>query len=60
MWMYDAYSLRELLGQTGFIGVGRRTAIESRIPGWQTYHLDTEPNGAVYKPDSLYMEGVKP
>ena len=35
-------------------------ASESRIPGWSEFHLDTEPDGTVYKPDSLNMEAVKP
>lgn len=33
---------------------------ESRILGWEEYRLDTEPDGTVDKPDSLYMEAIKP
>jgi predicted SAM-dependent methyltransferase len=58
-WMYDQYSLATLLRRAGFADPKRFDASESRIPGWVAYNLDTEPDGAVYKPDSLYMEAVK-
>ena len=38
----------------------RREASESLIPGWTKFNLDTEADGTVYKPDSMYMEAVKP
>lgn len=60
MWMYDAYSLKRLLDQAGFIDITRQTATESRIPNWKDYHLDSEPDGSAYKPDSLYMEAIRP
>jgi predicted SAM-dependent methyltransferase len=59
-WMYDSYSLKELLTACGFHQVVQRTATESSIPNWSTYHLDMEPDGTIYKPDSLYMEALKP
>ncbi|MGQ0810074.1 MAG: class I SAM-dependent methyltransferase [Nitrospiraceae bacterium] len=59
-WMYDRYSLGRLLAQAGFQSVRRCGPSESQIPDWSTYHLDTEPDGSTYKPDSLYMEAVKP
>jgi len=58
-WMYDQYSLATLLRRVGFADPKRFDANQSRIPGWVAYNLDTEPDGAVYKPDSLYMEAVK-
>jgi hypothetical protein len=58
-WMYDRFSLPRLLRQAGFQRVTRQTAHTSAIPGWPQYRLDTEPNGAVYKPDSLFMEATK-
>ena len=58
-WMYDAFSLRKALEASGFVDVVQRTAFESFIPGWKDELLDTEPDGSVYKPDSLYMEGLK-
>jgi SAM-dependent methyltransferase len=59
-WMYDRYSLARSLEGVGFAGAEVVGAAESRIPGWAGFHLDTEPDGSVYKPDSLYMEAVKP
>ena len=58
-WMYDSYSLARLLTAAGFRDANRRTATQSLIPNWESFHLDTEPDGRVYKADSLYMEAVK-
>jgi predicted SAM-dependent methyltransferase len=58
--MYDSYSLASLLRDTGFSNSQRQTATESRIPNWSSFHLDFEPDGRVYKADSLYMEAFKP
>jgi predicted SAM-dependent methyltransferase len=59
-WMYDRYSLARLLESAGFEQPTRRTAHTSAIPGWTGFNLDTAPDGSVYKPDSLFMEAVKP
>lgn len=59
-WMYDRYSLARLLRDSGFCDPVRRDANESLIPGWTKFNLDTEADGTVYKPDSMYMEAVKP
>jgi len=59
-WMYDRYSLSVLLSKYGLKSIKQRTSAESYIPNWTSFNLDTEPDGTVYKPDSLYMEGVKP
>jgi len=59
MWMYDAYSLARLLQEAGFTDPQRLGPAESRIPGWVSFNLDTEPDGRIYKADSLYMEAVK-
>ncbi len=59
-WMYDSYSLKKALNAAGFVDIIERSATESYMPDWQTYFLDNEPNGSIYKPDSLYMEGRKP
>ena len=58
-WMYDRYSLRILLEQAGFSGISVCSAFESRIPGFESYGLDTV-DGRVRKPDSLFMEASKP
>jgi SAM-dependent methyltransferase len=58
-WMYDRYSLGKCLQGAGFVQIRECTASESGITGWQDFNLDTEPDGTVYKPDSLFMEAVK-
>jgi len=59
-WMYDQYSLAILLENCGLEQIVRRTANESYIDNWSSFNLDTEPDGSIYKPDSLFMEAVKP
>lgn len=59
-WMYDRFSLARLLRRCGFEQIQQKTADESDIPNWTAFQLDTEPDGAVYKPNSLYMEAKKP
>jgi hypothetical protein len=59
LWMYDRHSLARALRGAGFRDPRVVGAAESRIPGWAGFHLDTEPDGSVYKPDSLYMEASK-
>lgn len=58
-WMYDSYSLGRLLLACGFKSVAVRSASESNIPLWASHNLDTEPDGSVYKPDSLFIEALK-
>lgn len=58
-WMYDRYSLARLLESAGFYDARAVGPAESRIPGWNDFHLDTEADGSVYKPDSLYMEASR-
>lgn len=58
-WMYDRYSLARTLLEAGFDNPVQRTACESAIVNWIVFHLDTEPDGSLYKPHSLYMEAVK-
>lgn len=59
-WMYDRYSLRRLLTQVGFENPEQRGADQSGLDGWSDWNLDTEEDGSVYKPDSLFMEARKP
>ncbi|HZG38660.1 MAG TPA: methyltransferase domain-containing protein [Nodosilinea sp.] len=58
--MYDRFSLQRLLTTTGFTNIECCEAAQSQIADWANLHLDTEPNGSVYKPDSLFMEAQKP
>jgi predicted SAM-dependent methyltransferase len=59
-WMYDRYSLGMLLKKCGMENIVQRSASESYIADWPSFNLDTEPDGTVYKPDSLFMEAIKP
>lgn len=59
-WMYDRYSLALLLEKCGLQNIAQRQATESYILEWTSFNLDTEPDGTVYKPDSLYTEAIKP
>lgn len=58
--MYDQYSLLVLLKECGFEKIARQGATESNIQNWASFNLDTEPDGAVYKPDSFYVEAIRP
>jgi hypothetical protein len=59
-WMYDRYSLGKALAAAGFADTKQCGAAESRIAEWASFHLDTEPDGSTYKPDSLFMEATRP
>jgi SAM-dependent methyltransferase len=58
-WMYDRFSLKRLLEQTGFIDIKICTPTASRIPEFEKYSLDTVGEIA-RKPDSMYIEASKP
>jgi len=55
-WMYDRYSLSKLLAETGFSNIRQCNADKSDIPNFRSYLLDTEENGMIRKPDSLFIE----
>jgi hypothetical protein len=57
-WMYDRFSLIQLLEHCGFSDVRACTAFESRIAGFASFGLDVV-DGKVRKPDSLFMEAAK-
>jgi predicted SAM-dependent methyltransferase len=59
-WMYDRVSLRALLKDAGFTYFRCVGPMESAIPGWNAYHLDTTHAGDVCKPDSLFVEADAP
>ncbi len=59
-WMYDRYSATRILQVAGFVNPEIVGPSESRIPNWASFELDTEPDGRVYKPDSLFIEAVRP
>jgi SAM-dependent methyltransferase len=59
-WMYDSFSLGKLLEDSGFNKVIARSATDSYLPDWPDQNLDTEKDGSVHKPDSLFVEAIKP
>lgn len=58
LWMYDRVSLKQLLKEIGFANITVCSAYESRISGFSVFGLDVV-DGAVRKPDSLFMEAIK-
>lgn len=58
-WMYDRYSLCQLLERVGFGDVLQEKACTSRIEGWESFHLDADKDGTPYMPESLYLEAMK-
>jgi predicted SAM-dependent methyltransferase len=59
-WMYDSYSLGRLLKKVGFTAIQVQNPKSSFLEHWCEFNLDTEPDGSIYKPHSLYMEAQKP
>jgi len=57
-WMYDSYSLSNLLKDAGFKNIEKKDFDKSSIPAWRSFSLD-EINNTIRKPDSLFMEGIK-
>lgn len=58
-WMYDRYSLAQLMISVGLKDPRRESAFTSRIPGWTDVPLDVFPDRTVRKPDSLFMEALR-
>lgn len=59
-WMYDEYSLGSVLRQRGFTEIQRQNPGTSSIDNWREFSLDNEPDGTVYRPHSLILEGRRP
>lgn len=60
-WMYDRVSLRLLVTRLGFTGFKVVDHLESNIPDWGKYRLDTSLQGDYpRKPDSIFVEASKP
>lgn len=55
-WMYDRVSLSRHLREAGFRDVQVCQADTSGIEGFVSYHLDTNEQGKVRKPDSIFIE----
>jgi predicted SAM-dependent methyltransferase len=59
-WMYDRLSLCKLLRSVGFESPLVQFATRSLVNDWPIFRLDTDENDKVIKPDSLFMEAIKP
>jgi predicted SAM-dependent methyltransferase len=59
-WMYDRLSLGRLLVECDFADARVCRADESGIADFNSYCLDIDENGETRKPDSLFMEAIKP
>jgi hypothetical protein len=60
-WIYDRFGLKLHMGKNSFEKVEMTSHYASRIPHWSSYLLDSISNGVhPRKPDSLYMERIKP
>lgn len=57
-WMYDIYSLGNLLKDVGFKNIEKMDFNKSKIADWHSFTLD-EVNNKIRKPDSLFVEGIK-
>jgi hypothetical protein len=58
-WMYDRFTLKQLLSSAGFKDIRSESHSGGRIDGWATFHLDMQQEGNAYKHDSIYVEAVK-
>lgn len=58
--MYDRFSLIQLLTKVGFTKCDTQSHLTSFISNWKEFHLDHTHSGEPRKPDSLYLEAVKP
>jgi predicted SAM-dependent methyltransferase len=58
-WMYDRYSLSNLLKKCGFEKTKVMDPFTSDIPNWSTYKLDVKEDGMICDPVSLFMEAKK-
>ncbi len=58
-WMWDRYTLEDLLSGSGFTDIRTESPFSSRIEGWHRFHTDTNEDGGVWKPGSLCVEGLK-
>ena len=59
-WAYDRFSLARGLSNAGFANIAVRSFDKSAIQSWNRYGLDQKHDGSEYKPNSCYIEGVRP
>ena len=59
-WMYDRVSLAAELKKAGFASICRQNYTTSQDMSLSAYALDSDEQGNIRKPDSLFMEACKP
>ena len=60
-WIYDFYTVQQLLQQAGFADVRRLSASTSSVPDFPFYPLDVDSAGRPRKgAESMYIEALKP
>ena len=59
-WMYDRCNLAHFLAIAGYENIEARQCGVSGIPDWSRIGLEVDSLGREYKPESLYMEAMKP
>jgi SAM-dependent methyltransferase len=58
-WMYDQYTLSDLLNRLGFREIQVQSHSTSRIMEWKSFGLDCNDDGSPYIGHSLYIEAIK-
>jgi hypothetical protein len=58
--MYDRISMKELLQKIGFVKYTIQSHLSSLFPQWKEFYLDNNSAGEARKPDSLFLEAIKP
>lgn len=58
-WMYDQYTLSDLLNRLGFREIQIQSHSSSRIVDWEIFGLDCNDDGSSYIGHSLYIEAIK-
>ena len=60
LWVYDFYTIKKILQDSGYFSVLRKNAYESSNPKFPIYPLDIDSNDKSRKGDlSMYVEAVK-
>jgi len=58
-WMYDSFSLKQMLLDLGYRDVEVVGPLQSRIANWASLNLDSHPDGTPHQPGSVWMEASR-
>jgi predicted SAM-dependent methyltransferase len=58
-WMWDEFSLGDVLGEFSLVDIKRHEHNTSSIEEWGSFGLDTNPDGTPHKGVSVYLEARK-